>query len=69
MEINKTMDDIDLLYDWYRDCNLAAGAYATLASRVKDDKIEQLFRDFTDWSLVAAKETSKMIITMGGKIY
>jgi hypothetical protein len=69
MEVDKIMDDLDMLYDYYRDNNLAAGGYATLASRVKDDKIEKLFRDFTDLALVEAKSTAKMIISLGGKLY
>jgi len=69
MEIDKQMDDLDMLYDLYRDNNLAAGGYATLACRVKDDKLEKLFRDFTDLALMEAKNTAKMIISLGGKIY
>lgn len=69
MAIDKTMDDLDMLYDYYRDNNLAAGAYAGLASRVKDDKVEKAFRDFTDLALTEAKATAKMIISLGGKIY
>jgi len=69
MEITRIMDDLDMLYDYYRDNNLAAGAYASLACRVKDDKIEKLFRDYTEQALWSAKETAKMIISLGGKLY
>jgi len=69
MEINKTMDDLDMLYDFYRDNNLAAGAYAALACRVKDDKVESLFRDFTTLTQMTTRQTAGMIISLGGKIY
>lgn len=69
MEVDKIMDDLDLLYDYYRDNNLAAGGYASLASRVKDDKVEKLFRDFTGLALKEARATAGMIVSLGGKIY
>ena len=69
MDLEKTMDDLDLLYDYYRDNNLAAGGYAMMACRVKDDKVEELFRDFTKLALTEAKATAGMIISLGGKIY
>lgn len=69
MEVTRTMDDLDMLFDFYRDNNLAAGGYAALACRVKDDKVEKLFRDYSGLTLIAAKETAGMIISLGGKIY
>lgn len=69
MEIEKTMDDLDLLYDYYRDNNLAAGAYAALACRVKDDKVEKLFLSYAKETLEEARNTAAMIISLGGKIY
>lgn len=69
MEINRTMDDLDMLFDFYRDNNLAAGCYGALSCRVKDDKVEKIFQDFTSLTLKTAKETAGMIISLGGKIY
>ncbi len=69
MDVNKPMNDLDMLYDWYRDCNFASTAYAGLALRVKDDRVEELLRDLTDWALMGGKETAKVIISLGGKIY
>ena len=30
------MNDLDMLYDYYKDVNLAAGGYATVTCRVKE---------------------------------
>lgn len=63
------MNDIDMLYDYYSSVNLASGGYATLACRIKDDKLERLFRDMTQDVLIESRQAAKMIIKYGGQIF
>jgi len=63
------MNDLDMLYDYYKDVNLAAGGYATVACRVKDDKLEKLLKNTSEEVLMEAKMTSKIIIKYGGDIF
>lgn len=69
MILQNPMDDLDLLYDYYKDNNMAVGAYGTLSSRVKDDRVEAMMRRLCHLSLREAMEVSKLIIHLGGKIY
>lgn len=63
------MQDLDMLYDYYKDVNLAAGAYATVSSRIKDDKLEEEFRKITKMVLAESKEASEIIIKYGGTLF
>jgi len=63
------MHDLDMLYDYYTGVNLAAGGYATLACRTKDDKVEKLFRNLTSQVMDESKATAEMVIKLGGKLY
>ncbi|KUO50270.1 MAG: hypothetical protein APF76_11200 [Desulfitibacter sp. BRH_c19] len=63
------MNDIDMLYDYYKDVNLAAGAYATMACRIKDDKLEKFYRDTVHEVLMEARSSAKMIIKYGGNVF
>ncbi|MCW3489510.1 spore coat protein [Dethiobacter alkaliphilus] len=63
------MTDLDMLYDYYKDNNLAAGGYATLSCRVKDDGVEKTFRKLTQSALKESRTAAKMIIKLGGQIY
>lgn len=69
MNLQNPMDDLDMLYDYYKDNNLAVGGYAILSSRVKDDRVEAMLRRLSAFSLKEAMEVSKLIIHLGGKIY
>lgn len=62
------MKDLDMLYDYYKDNNMAAMGYAAMASRVKDDKLEKLFMDLTTIVLKEGRETANMLIRFGGEI-
>ena len=63
------MNDLDMLYDYYTSASLAAGAYATMACHVKNDKIEKLFKKLTQQAMDDTLATSELIIKLGGKIY
>ncbi len=63
------MEDLDLLYDYYKDNNLAAGGYATLASRIKDDRLEKKFSELTEMVLKDSRATARLIIRLGGEIF
>ena len=63
------MHDLDMLYDYYTSVNLAAGGYATLACRTKDDKVEKLFRNLTSQVMDESKGAAEMIIKLGGNLY
>ncbi len=63
------MNDLDMLYDYYKDVNLAAGAYATVSSRIKDDKLEEEFRKLTKMVLVESRAASEIIIKYGGNVF
>ncbi len=63
------MTDLDLLFDYYKDNNLAAGGFATLACRVKDNKVEKAFFNLTQSALKESLVTSQLIIKLGGQIY
>ncbi|MHB1126320.1 MAG: spore coat protein [Bacillota bacterium] len=63
------MEDLDMLYDYYKDVNTAAGGYATLACRIKDDRIEKLFQETSREVLQESRITSEMIIKYGGTIF
>jgi len=63
------MDDLEMIYDYYKDVNLASGAYATLSCRIKDDKLEKLFREMTQEVMMESRLASKMIIKYGGTIF
>lgn len=62
------MNDLDLLYDYFKDNDLAASGYAVTANRTKDDKLEKLFANLTMSALQDSKEISKLIIQLGGEI-
>jgi hypothetical protein len=63
------VNDLDMLYDYYKDVNLAAGAYAAVSSRIKDDKLENEFRDLTKLVLLESRQAAGMIIKLGGTIF
>ncbi len=63
------MNDLDLLYDYYSSVNIAAGGYATTSSRIKDDKLEDVFRKMAQQAMEESKQASKLIIKLGGQIY
>lgn len=63
------MNDLDMLYDYYTSVNLASGGYATLSCRIKDDKIEALFRKLTRQVMAESQAAAEMVIKLGGKIY
>lgn len=63
------MEDLDLLYDYYKDNNLAASGYAALACRVKDDRLEKKFMELTQKALKESRETARLIIALGGQIF
>lgn len=63
------MNDLDMLYDYYTDVNLASGGYATVASRIKDDKLEKVFRNLAKQAMQESQAASEMLIKLGGKIY
>lgn len=63
------MNDLDMLYDYYKDVNLAAGAYAAISSRIKDDKLEHEFRDLTKMVLLESRAAAGIIIKYGGTIF
>ncbi|MBI2914464.1 MAG: hypothetical protein HYY08_00910 [Firmicutes bacterium] len=62
------MTDLDMLYDYYTSVNLAAGGYASISSRVKDDKLEKAFRDLTKAVMTESREAAGMVISLGGTI-
>lgn len=63
------MDDLDMLYDYYKDVNIAAGGYSTLACRVKDDKLEKLFKGTAQEVLMESRSAAGMLIKYGGTIF
>lgn len=63
------MDDLDMLYDYYTSVNLASGGYATIACRIKDDKLEKVFRKMAQQAMSESQAASAMVIKLGGKIY
>lgn len=63
------MDDLDMLYDYYKDVNLAAGAYATLSSRIKDDKLEKFYKRTAAEVMIESSLASEIIIKYGGTIF
>ena len=63
------MNDLDMLYDYYKDNNLAAAGYAAFSCRVRDDKVEKMFRDLTQKALEESRSSSKLIIKLGGQLY
>jgi hypothetical protein len=63
------ISDVDLVYDYYTGVNLAAGGYATMCCRVKDDKLEDLFRRMTIQAMDEARAASGLVIKLGGRIY
>jgi len=63
------MTDLDLLFDYYTCVNLAAGGYATLSSRIKDDKLEEAFRKLTQQVLEESRAAAAMVIKFGGTIF
>lgn len=63
------MHDLDMLYDYYASVNMAAGGYATLSCRVKEDKIEKLFQDLTKQVMEESRSAAEMIIKLGGKLF
>jgi DNA gyrase inhibitor GyrI len=58
-----------MLYDYYKDNNLAAGGYAVVACRVKDDRLEKRFTELTQMVLSDSRETARLIIKLGGQIF
>lgn len=63
------MTDLDMLYDYYKDNNLAAGGYATLTCKTKDDGVEKIFNSMTKEALRESRAATKLIIKFGGKVY
>ncbi len=63
------MNDLDMLYDYYTFVNLAAGGYATISSRIKDDKIEKLMRKMARYAMADSRSSAEMLIKFGGRIY
>jgi DNA gyrase inhibitor GyrI len=64
-----TLTDLDLLFDYYTSVNIAAGGYATISSRVKDDKLENIFRKMAREAMRESKEAAGMVIKLGGDIF
>ncbi len=62
------MTDLDLVYDYYTGVNFASGGYSTLSCRVKDDKLEDLFRTMAKLAMQECKEAVGMVIKLGGDI-
>lgn len=63
------MNDLDMLYDYYNSVNLASGGYATISSRIKDDKLEKVFRNLAEQAMKESQAASEMLIKLGGQIY
>lgn len=62
------MTDLDMLYDYYTSVNLAAGGYATISCRAKNDDVESIFRRLTKAVMDESRTAAGMVIKLGGTI-
>lgn len=71
VEINpdKSMSDLDLLYDYEKDARVAALGYLGLASEAHDSKLRQKFGDLSKASHKTHEQFAKLILKHGGSIF
>ncbi|MEW6182110.1 MAG: hypothetical protein AB1500_02875 [Bacillota bacterium] len=62
------MYDLDMLFDYYTCVNLAAGGYATVSSRIKNNDLEKAFRKLAGDALQESKAAAEMVLKFGGKV-